>query len=140
VWSNPQIQSYLEEEQDPGLQVTLFDLVKAFGEILDRVKNRPIYEVVGDDVSVPDMILHLTSLLRRAGDNEPVRILPLFERQRTVRAMISMFLAVLELVRRQAVSLVQTEAFGEIALKKNPRFEEAIAGEGAMTDVEKDYK
>lgn len=140
VWSNPQIRSYLEEEQDPGLQVTLFDLVKAFGEILDRVKNRPIYEVVGDDVSVPDMILHLISLLKRAGDNEPIRILPLFERQRTVRAMISMFLAVLELVRRQAVSLVQTEAFGEIAMKRSPRFDEAIADAGAMTEVEKDYK
>src|SRR6202162_3161498 len=42
VWSNPQIQSYLAEEEDPGLTVSLFDLVKAFGEILDRVKNRPI--------------------------------------------------------------------------------------------------
>src|SRR5262249_18431978 len=116
VWSNPQIQGYLEEDQDPGLSVTLFDLVKAFGEILDRVKIRAVYEVVGEDISVPDMILHLTSLLRRAADDEPVRILSLFERQRTVRAMISMFLAVLELVRRQAVLLVQTEAFGEIAL------------------------
>src|SRR5690242_1503369 len=114
VWSNPQIQNYLAEDPDPGLAVSLFDLVKAFGEILDRVKNRPIYEVIGEDISVPDMILHLTSLLRRAADGEPVRIMPLFERQRSVRAMISMFLAVLELVRRQAVLLVQTEAFGEI--------------------------
>src|SRR6267142_2003021 len=135
VWSNPQIRSYLEEEQDPGLTVTLFDLVKAFGEILDRVKNRPVYEVLGEDISVPDMILHLTSLLKRTADNEPLRILPLFERQRTVRAMISMFLAVLELVRRQAVSLVQTEAFGEIALKKQARFEEAISDQDAIAEV-----
>src|SRR5678816_1575069 len=126
VWSNPQIQTYLEEEQDPGLQVTLFDLVKAFGEILDRVKNRPIYEVTNEGVSVPDMILHLSSLLSRCGPNETLPILALFERQRTVRTMISMFLAVLELVRRQAVSLVQTEAFGEIALKKQARFEAAM--------------
>src|SRR6266481_1983364 len=131
---------YLAADEDPGLQVTLFDLVKAFGEILDRVKNRPVYEVIGEDISVPDMILHLTSLLKRTADNEPLRILPLFERQRTVRAMISMFLAVLELVRRQAVSLVQTEAFGEIALKKHARFEEAVADEGAISEVEKDYK
>ncbi len=139
VWSNPQIQNYLAEEEDPGLAVTLFDLVKAFGEILDRVKNRPIYEVSGDDISVPDMILHLASLLRSTTDHEPLRILALFERQRSVRAMISMFLAVLELVRRQAVSLVQTEAFGEIALKKHARFEEAMA-EDSYTKVEKDYK
>jgi len=139
VWSNPQIQHYLAEEEDPGLAVTLFDLVKVFGEVLDRVKNRPIYEISNEDVSVPEMILHLSSLLRRAGANEVLPILPLFERQRSVRAMISMFLALLELVRRQAVALVQTEAFGEIALKKKANFEEALAGED-ITQVEKDYK
>lgn len=140
VWSNPQIQTYLAEEEDPGLSVTLFDLVKAFGEILDRVKNRPVYEVVNEDISVPDMILHLTSLLRVAKDSEPIRIVPLFERQRSVRAMISMFLAMLEMVRRQAVTLVQTEAFGDIALKKHTRFDEALADQNSITEVEKDYK
>src|SRR5438128_5021382 len=70
VWSNPQIQTYLAEEEDPGLAVTLFDLVKAFGEILDRAKNRPIYEVTTEDISIPDMILHLSSLLRRSGAGE----------------------------------------------------------------------
>jgi segregation and condensation protein A len=140
VWSNPQIQSYLAEEEDPGLAVSLFDLVKAFGEILDRVKNRPIYEVTGEDIGVPEMIVYLASLLRRAGDKETIRIIPLFERQRSVRAMISMFLAVLELVRRQAVALAQTEAFGEIALKKHARFEEALASERAISEVERDYK
>jgi segregation and condensation protein A len=140
VWSNPQIQKYLAEEEDPGLSVTLFDLVKSFGEILERVKNRPIYEITSEDVSIPDMMLHLTSLLKRAGDEEPVRITPLFERQRSVRAMISMFLAILEMVRRQAVSLVQSEAFGDIALKKHARFDQAMADEAAITEAEKDYK
>src|SRR6267142_397006 len=135
VWSNPQIQSYLAQEEDPGLAVSLFDLVKAFGEILDRAKSRPVYEVTSEDVSVPDMVVHLSSLLRRCGANETVPILALFERQRSVRAMISMFLAVLELVRRQAISLVQTEAFGEIALKKQPRFEEAISDQDAIAEV-----
>lgn len=140
VWSNPQIQKYLAEEEDPGLSVTLFDLVKSFGEILERVKSRPVYEITNEDVSIPDMMVHLTSLLNRAGEQEPVRITPLFERQRSVRAMISMFLAILEMVRRQAVSLVQSEAFGDIALKKQARFEEAMADPNAITEAEKDYK
>ena len=29
VWSNPQIQSYLAEDEDPGLQVTLFDISRS---------------------------------------------------------------------------------------------------------------
>jgi segregation and condensation protein A len=139
VWSNPQISHYLAEEEDPGLAVTLFDLVKAFGEILDRAKNRPVYEVTEDDLSVPEMIVRLSSLLRHGAPGEALPILALFERQRSVRAMISMFLAVLELVRRQAVALVQTEAFGEIALRKRSHFEEALAGQDD-SQLEKDYK
>src|SRR5688572_21249308 len=106
VWSSSPIQSYLTEEEDPGLTVTLFDLVKAFGELLDRAKDRPVYELSGDDVSVPEMIQHLAGLLRRARPGEPLLILPLLERQRSVRRMISMFLAILELVKRQAITLV----------------------------------
>src|SRR5580698_8620306 len=41
VWSNPQMKAFLSEDDDPGLNVTLFDLVKAFGEIIERAKNRP---------------------------------------------------------------------------------------------------
>jgi segregation and condensation protein A len=140
VWSNPQIQAYLAEDEDPGLQVTLFDLVKTFGEIVERLKNRPVYEVTDGDVSIPEMMARLCALLRTAENNEPIRIIPLFEQQRGVRTMIALFLAVLELVRRQAITLTQSEAFGDIALKKHVRFEQALSEEGAMAEVEKEYK
>ena len=42
---------FVSEDDDPGLAVTLFDLVKAFGEMLERVKNRPVYEVESADVT-----------------------------------------------------------------------------------------
>src|SRR6202158_5512449 len=45
VWSNPQIAQFLSEDENPGLAVTLFDLVKTFQGVLDRARNRPIYEV-----------------------------------------------------------------------------------------------
>ncbi len=139
VWSNPQIQQYLDQQEDPGLAVTLFDLVKAFGEILERARNRPIFEIEGDDVSVSDMIVHLSSLLARGEKSETVPILPLIEKQRSLRAMIAMFLAVLEMVKRQAVTLVQSEIFGEIALRKQDTFEEAMAQQPAA-EAETDYK
>ena len=59
VWSNPQIKAFVSEDDDPGLAVTLFDLVKAFGEMLERAKNRPVYEVESADVTVADMIRYL---------------------------------------------------------------------------------
>ena len=35
VWSNPQIKSFAGEDTDPGLAITLFDLVKSFEELLE---------------------------------------------------------------------------------------------------------
>ncbi len=59
VWSNPQIKAFVAEDEDPGLAITLFDLVKAFGDVLERAKNRPVYEVETSDVTVGDMIRYL---------------------------------------------------------------------------------
>ena len=137
VWSNPQVQHFVDDNEDPGLAVTLFDLVKAFGEILERAKNRPVYEVAGEDVSVADMVLHIKSLLRNAEKDEPIYILRLFERQRSPRAMIAMFLAVLELVKVQAATLAQKEIFGEITLKRHAMFDQVVAD--SVAAIEKDY-
>jgi segregation and condensation protein A len=143
VWSNPQLKSFLAEDADPGLNVTLFDLVKAFGEILERAKTRPVYEVTEADVTVADMIRYLQNEFVEAGPDKPVFILRVFERQRTRRAMIAMFLAVLEMVRMQAVVVAQKDLFGEIALQRHSSFDAVFAsGEpaAAIEAVEKDYR
>src|SRR5207249_3867759 len=94
VWSNPQVKNFIAEDYDPGVTATLFDLVKAFGEVLDRVKDRPIYEVAQEDVSVADMIQYLKSLFLAVRPDEPVFILRALAEQRTRRRMIALFLAV----------------------------------------------
>jgi len=47
--------------------------------------------------------------------------------------------AILELVKRQAVVLVQKEAFGEIALRRHKRFEEVFAADETMAAIEQEY-
>jgi segregation and condensation protein A len=139
VWSNPQLKAFVSENEDPGLAITLFDLVKAFGELLEKAKNRPVYEVEQADVSVGDMMQHLRSLLEPLGAGEPLFILRLFQEQRSRRAMIALFLATLELVKMQAATLVQKETFGEIALVKHRQFDTAFASGEAAVAIEKDY-
>jgi segregation and condensation protein A len=53
--------------------------------------------------------------------------------------MICLFLAILEMVRLQAVVLVQKDAFGEIALKAHKRFDEVFASDETIAGIEKDY-
>ena len=53
VWTTRRSSTFQTEDTEPGLAVTLFDLVKTFQEVLERAKNRPLYEIQGEDVSVP---------------------------------------------------------------------------------------
>jgi segregation and condensation protein A len=139
VWSNPQVKAFISEDDDPGVNATLFDLVKSFGEMLERTKNRPVYEVAGEDVSVADMMLYLKSVFLAAGDDEPVFIMRIFEQQGSRRAMIALFLAVLEMIKMQAVEVCQKELFGEIALRRQQQFNTVFASADPVSAIEKDY-
>jgi len=140
VWSNPQLKAFISEDEDPGVTATLFDLVKAFGEALERAKNRPVYEVAGEEVSVADMVLYLKSVFLAARKDEPVFIMRLFEKQRSRRAMIALFLAVLEMVKMQAVEVCQKDLFGEIALRRQEEFDAVFASAEPVAAIEKGYK
>lgn len=139
VWSNPQLKSFVSEDDDPGLAITLFDLVKAFGELLERAKNRPVYEVETADVTVSDMIRYLKGRFEEIGPQDPVFILRIFEQQRTRRAMIALFLAVLEMIKMQAVTVAQKDLFGEIALQRHKMFDTVFSSDQPIIAVEKDY-
>lgn len=139
IWSNPQIEQFLAEGEGPALAVTIFDLVKTLQAVLERSKNRPMYEVGRESVSVPEMMEFVGKELARAHRNEALSITQLFERQRSRRAMISLFLAILELVKRQTVELTQGEAFGDIGLRRGPAFEESAENAEDLAAVEQDY-
>jgi segregation and condensation protein A len=139
VWSNPQIDQFLAEDTEPGLAVTLFDLVKTLQGVLERAKNRPIYEVGKEDVSIPDMIRYLESIFRDLSKSDTLSVAELFERQGSRRAMLCLFLAVLELVRRQALALTQKDAFGDIGLKKHRGFDEVLGQDESLAAIEQEY-
>jgi segregation and condensation protein A len=139
VWSNPQLKAFLSDSDDPGLAVTMFDLVKALGTMIERAQHRPVYEVEAADVTVAGMIRYLRQEFEEAGENKPVFILRIFERQRTRRSMIALFLAVLEMVRMQAVILTQKDLFGEIALERHNSFDAVFKSDQPIAAIENDY-
>jgi segregation and condensation protein A len=78
--------------------------------------------------------------LRKVFDRETeVAAEELFERQRSRRAMICLFLAVLELVKVQALGLTQTGPFGQIGLRRLKGFEAAFSAQGTVAAIEEGY-
>lgn len=140
IWSNPQIDRFVEEGEGPGLAVTIFDLVKTFQTILERTKNRPLYEVGRENVSVPEMMQFLRASILRHHRPEPLSANALLERQRSRTGMICLFLAILELVKRQAIQLSQGEAFGDILVGRGPGFDEPPEMVEDLAAVEEEYK
>jgi segregation and condensation protein A len=139
VWSNPQIEQFISEDEGPGLSVTIFDLVETFQTILERVKNRPLYEIGKETVSVPEMIQYLRHELTNLR-MDSLSATQLFEKQRGPRAMICLFLAILELVKLQAVELTQGEAFGDIGLRRGSAFDESEAAVENLSSVAEEYR
>jgi segregation and condensation protein A len=128
-----------EEGMEPGLSVTLFDLVKTFQGVLERAKTRPVYEVSGEEVSVPDMIRYIGQIFERERRGEIVSARELFERQKSRRAMICLFLALLELVKLQAIGLAQSEAFSEIGLKRLAGYDAVFSSGQVQPAIDEGY-
>jgi segregation and condensation protein A len=127
TWSNPPLESFLDENDDPGLTVSVFDLVQTFQEVLERAKNRPRFDVPEDDVSVENRIFYLKNMLLSEGRTIGLR--DVFERQPNRRSLIATFLAVLEMVRMQAIILRQDKLFGDIVIRKHKMFDIVFDGD-----------
>jgi segregation and condensation protein A len=85
------------------------------------------------------MIRYVRTIFENENGQKVVSARDLFERQRSRRAMICLFLALLELVKLQAVGLTQADAFGEIGLKRLKGFESVFSSETNMAAIEEGY-
>ena len=138
-WSVPGLKEFLDPGDEPGLAVSLHDLVKAFQAVLDRAKLRPLLDIPEEQVSVAEMMRTLCDLL--AARATPVALKEVLEGLRSRDAAVATFLALLELVRLQAIAVRQNELFGEIELRKYRQFSSAVAnlhGNGAEGAI--DYR
>ncbi len=128
TWSNPGVREFREDAgAEPEIAADTTDLVRIFRDILDRARNRPILNVEEDSVTVGQMIQFLTRRLTM--EDKPVALRRLLSHTHSERALIAMFLGLLELVRLQAILLRQDRQFSEIFVKKNTGFD-AVVNEG----------
>src|SRR5579862_2559620 len=125
MWSQSGIGEFAEAEDEPGLAVSVFDLISVFREILERAKKKPQMEIRREEVTVAQMVQHVKEVLRTSPG--PVPLGDLIGDFLWRQALISLFLAVLELVRLRAVLLRQKDLFKEITVARSKRFDEVLA-------------
>ena len=130
TWTQPGLKSFLNDEGETTVEgereiaADTTDLVRVFRDVLERLRERPVHRVDEDTVTVAQMIDYVKRRLML--EDKPISLRRLLKNTRSERALICTFLAMLELVRLQAVLLRQPESFGDILLKKTDRFEEVL--------------
>src|SRR5450631_1328972 len=133
VLSNPAIREFMDAEgTEPELAADVIDLVKTFQQILDRARTRPILEVDEETVTVGQMIQYLHR--RLSLEDRPIRLKQMLRNVPSRAALVCMFLALLELVRLQAIQVRQDHVFGEVLVRKHSHFEEVMTEQAAVRD------
>jgi len=133
VWSNPAIKEFVDAEgTEPEIAADIIDLVKTFQQVLERARSRPMLEVDEETVTVGQMIEHLRR--RLALEDRPIRLKQLLQNVSSRQALVCMFLALLEMVRLQAIQLRQERLFGQILLRKHIGFDAVLSDHTAVRD------
>jgi segregation and condensation protein A len=139
VWSKPDKSLYNDEGAEGELVVSLVDLVKVFQQVLERSKEVSRIELKHEQFSVAQMMALLRAQILASEDNS-VSLVKFFEACPSRHAMIVAFLAVLEMVKMQAVLLAQEKQFGEIVVRKGKSFDVVFDENGVMRQVDEEYR
>jgi segregation and condensation protein A len=139
VWSKPDKSLYNDQGTESELVVSLVDLVKVFQQVLERRKEVSRIELQHEEFTVAQMMAQLRGQILASHDNS-VSLAQFFDACPSRHAMIVAFLAVLEMVKLQAVGLAQEKQFGEIVVRKGKAFENVFDENGALRQIDQEYQ
>src|SRR5258706_6647679 len=122
VWSKPDKSLYNDEGTEGELVVSLVDLVKVFQQVLERRKEVARIELQHEQFTVAQMIAQLRGQIL-ASDDCSVNLVKFFEACPSRHAMIVAFLAVLEMVKLQAVAIAQDQQLSGHLVRKHQKFD-----------------
>lgn len=96
VFTRPAAVFVSDDEEEPALEVTVFDLLGAFRKVFDELKKQVSYRILRDPVTIEEKIDIISA---RLGSRGEVLFTELFEGDFSKMDIIVTFLAVLEMVR-----------------------------------------
>lgn len=103
------------DDNNAEIDASVFDLLTVFQKIVARHVEEIKLEIHREEISLADMIKTLKKRIMEIGE---VSLLEFFEEMHSKRELVTAFIAVLEIVRTEAVRLTQSSTFGDILLRK----------------------
>ena len=98
------------------IEVSLFDLLKAFADVMESQSVIESEEIVFDEILVSDKIEYITGLLK---EKEMVLFSEIFSPHVNRAEVIASFLAILEMTKTAIIKIVQHKIFGDIRVVRN---------------------
>lgn len=103
------------DDNNAEVNASVFDILTVFQKIVARHVDEIKMEIHREEISLADM---LKTLKRRIFDAGELSLLSFLEEMGSRRELVTAFIAVLEIVRTESVSLLQNKTFGDIILKR----------------------
>lgn len=122
------------EEELPLENVSLFDLVDALKEVLERNPSSRLIEIVPDNLTVRE---RMNLILETLEGKDSVSFAALFEGSSHRMVVVVTFLALLELMRLRIARVFQAETFGPILVS---RMFSLVPDPAELDDVDEEWR
>jgi len=103
----------IDVQKDILFEASLFDLITAFTKVLKDIPKDVFHQVIKDEFTVSEK---MHDILHMMVEKQSIFFLELFKAAKHKREMITIFLALLELIRLKAVIIQQAIVFGDIEI------------------------
>jgi len=110
----------VSESAETGFEASLFDLITAFGKVLKEIPKDVFHEVIKDEFTVSGKIHDILHILV---EKQTMFFRELFKDTRSKGEIVSIFLALLELVKLKEIIVKQKSPFAEIEITRNPQWQ-----------------
>jgi len=105
-----------EPAEDAYFEASLFDLITAFNKVMKEIPKKTFHEFVKDEFTVEEKMHDIFHLLVK---KSTIYFTQLFTKAKNKAEIITIFLALLELIRLKEILIRQASVFGEIEIVQN---------------------
>ncbi len=110
-----------DDSDSPFINMSIFDLITAFSRVLKEMPKDVFHRVIKDEFTVAEKV---EEILQRLKSGESVQFKTLFTQVKNKLEAITVFLALLELIRLKEVSFVQNKNFDDIEIASSESIDE----------------